>query len=107
VRDRRVEERVDRSSVGGVERDVRGGGHGLPPADREIVEPVRPIGDAVLLDVQLLVPERCERGRVQTPAGIQIRHHEQHVVHHDPPDRHGDTIRSRTPVVESGGRRSS
>jgi hypothetical protein len=43
---------------------------------------------AVVLDVQLLVAERREGGRVETPARLEILDDEEDVIDDDAPNRH-------------------
>ena len=92
ARDGSLEERIDGVAPGRVERHVRSCRDRPSAGDREVVQVVRAIGDAVLLHVELRVAERGQGGRVQTPARVEILDDEQNVVHHDTPDGH-DTVR--------------
>jgi hypothetical protein len=88
VGESRFEERIDAPAIGGVERDVRRPGHRSALIDGEVIEFIDPVVDAVLLDVELLVSDWCECGRVQAPARGEVAHDEQHVVDDDPPSGH-------------------
>ena len=44
---------------------MRRGGHGLPTADREIVQFLGPVGDTVVLNVEFLIAEWGEGGCIE------------------------------------------
>ncbi len=63
-------------------------GHGLPLADREVVQVLGPVADTVFLNVQFHVTERSQCGCVEPPARVKVFDDEQHVVDDDPPLGH-------------------
>src|SRR4029453_5358495 len=57
IRDGGREECIHGVPTVGGERNMRRCGHGLPTADREVVQVLGPVGDTVVLNVKLLVTE--------------------------------------------------
>jgi hypothetical protein len=92
VRDGGLEERIHGVPALGGERNMRRRGHGLPTANREVVQVLGPVGDAVFLNVQFLIAQRGEGGRIQSPAPVQVCHDEEHVIDDDAANRHRSTI---------------
>jgi hypothetical protein len=72
----------------GGERNMRRCGHGLPTADREVVQVLGPVGDAVVLRVEFLIAEWGEGGCIEPPARVQVCHDEEHVIDDDAANRH-------------------
>src|SRR5687767_4544861 len=89
------EERIHGVPTLGGECNMRGCGHGLPTADREVVQVLGPVGDTVVLNVQLLVAEWGEGGRIEPPARVQVCHDEEHVIDDDAANLHGFTLSTR------------
>jgi len=92
VRDRRLEESVNRFTSGGIERDMRRDGHGRALRDGEVVQTVRAVADAILLHVELLEPKRSQRCRLQAPRCRQVLDDEEHVIDDDQPRGHRLTV---------------
>jgi hypothetical protein len=67
-------------------------GHGLPPADREVVQSLRPVGDTVVLNVKFLKAEWGEGGCIEPPARVLVCHDEERVIDDDPANRHALTL---------------
>ncbi len=76
----------------GGERNMRRCGHGLPTADREVVQFLGPVGDAVVLNVKFLIAEWGEGGCIEPPARVQVCHNEEHVIDDDAANRHWLTL---------------
>ena len=70
-------------------------GHGLPLADREVIQVLGPVGDAVVLNVELFVAEWGEGCRVEPLARVQVSHDEEHVIDDDAPNAHGQRYQHR------------
>ncbi len=85
---RRLEERINLLAGLRTERDVCRRRERLPPIDREVVQPIGPVMHAVVLHVKFAVPQRCEGGRVEATARIEVLHDEQDVIDDDAPDRY-------------------
>ena len=92
VRDGGREERIHGVPTLGGERNMRRGGHGLPTADREVVQVLGPVGDAVVLNVKFLIAEWGEGGCIESPARVQVCHDEEHVIDDDAANRHRFTL---------------
>src|SRR6266550_434875 len=88
VRDGGREERIDRIGVLGGEGNMRRRGHGQPAADREVVPSLRPITEAVVLNIKFLIAEWSEGGCIEPPARVEVRHNEEHVVDDDAASNH-------------------
>jgi hypothetical protein len=71
---------------------MRRRGHGLPTADREVVQVLGPVGDTVVLNVKLLVTKGGEGGCIELPARVQVCHDEEHVIDDDAANRHWSTL---------------
>ena len=75
-------------------------GHGLPTADREVVQFLGPVGDTVVLNVKFLIAEWGEGGCIESPARVQVRHDEENVINDHAPNGHALTLSvpSRAPL---------
>ena len=60
------------------------GGHGLPLADREVVQILGPVADTIFLGVKFHVSERSQCRCVEPPARVKVFDHEEHVIDDDP-----------------------
>jgi hypothetical protein len=67
-------------------------GHGLPTADREVVQVLGPVGDTVVLNVKFLIAEWGEGGSIEPPVRVQVCHDEEHVIDDDAANRHWFTL---------------
>ena len=76
----------------GRERNMRRCGHGIPTADREVVQFIGSIGDTVVLRVEFLIAEWGQGGCIEPPARIQVCHDEEHVIDDDAANRHSFTL---------------
>jgi len=88
VRDRRLEERVYVLATFGGERNMSRCGHGLPLADREVVQVLGPVADTVFLNVEFLVTKWGESCGIEPSACGQVFHDEEHVIDDYAPDTH-------------------
>ena len=82
------------------------GCHGLPLADREVVQVLGPVADTVFLNEKFHVTERSQCGCVEPSARVKVFDDEQHVVDDDPPLRHALTLTSFMRVKTSSGSNS-
>jgi Domain of unknown function (DUF5122) beta-propeller len=95
VREGGREERIDRIAVLGGEGNMRRRGHGQPAADREVVLSLRPITEAVVLNIKFLIAEWSEGGCIEPPARVEVRHDEEHVVDDDAASNHAPGLYQR------------
>jgi hypothetical protein len=66
--------------------------HGLPTADREVVQFLGPVGDTVVLNVKFLIAEWGEGGCIEPPARVEVSHDEEHMIDDDAANRHWFTL---------------
>src|SRR4249920_1882272 len=92
VRDRGLEERVYLPPTLGGERNMSRRGHGLPLADREVVQVLGPVGDTVVLNVKFFVAEWGEGCRVEPSARVQVSDDEEHVIDDYAANAHRPTL---------------
>ena len=52
--------------------------HGLSASDREVVQSLRPIAKAVVLNIEFLVAEWSEGGGIEPPARVEVCDDEEH-----------------------------
>jgi hypothetical protein len=80
VRDGGLEERVYVLATLGGEGNMSRCGHGLPLADREVVQVLGPVADTVFLNVKFLVTEWGKSCCIEPSACSQVVHDEKHVI---------------------------
>jgi hypothetical protein len=88
VRECSSEEGVDVMAARRIERDMGAGRRRIALEDREVLQSVDAVVDAVGLDANFFVAELCEGGRVELTARNEVADDEQDVVNDDPPRRH-------------------
>src|SRR5439155_27200234 len=97
VRDGGLEERVYVLATFGGERNMSRCGHGLPLANREVVQVLGPVADTVFLNVKFLVTEWGESCGIEPSACGQVFHNKEHVIDNYAPNAHPSNAINATP----------